>query len=161
MPVQETYEMRVWSLGWEDLLEKEMATHSSIPAWRIPREDRQAQSIASQSHTQLKRHSTRTLLWALHTSSPCAFSTCIVLLGKSSAQFSHFLVSSLVTQATLTVLQLKLCISIAFTCYFLKIILKFLDFKNFIIMSMESSTVCDITDFSRKEVSWQLSVQKF
>ena len=23
-------EMQVWSLGWEDLLEKEMATHSSI-----------------------------------------------------------------------------------------------------------------------------------
>ena len=26
----------VWSLGWEDPLEKEMATHSSILAWRIP-----------------------------------------------------------------------------------------------------------------------------
>ena len=26
----------VRSLGWEDPLEKEMATHSSIPAWRIP-----------------------------------------------------------------------------------------------------------------------------
>ena len=23
-------------LGWEDPLEKEMATHSSIPAWEIP-----------------------------------------------------------------------------------------------------------------------------
>ena len=23
-------------LGWEDLLEKEMATHSSILAWRVP-----------------------------------------------------------------------------------------------------------------------------
>ena len=29
-------ETRVQSLGWEDLLEKEMATHSSILAWRIP-----------------------------------------------------------------------------------------------------------------------------
>ena len=28
-------ETRVWSLGWEDPLEKEMATHSSILAWRI------------------------------------------------------------------------------------------------------------------------------
>ena len=27
---------QVWSLGWEDPLEKEMATHSSILAWRIP-----------------------------------------------------------------------------------------------------------------------------
>ena len=26
----------VQSLGWEDPLEKEMATHSSILAWRIP-----------------------------------------------------------------------------------------------------------------------------
>ena len=30
-------ETSVLSLGREDLLEKEMATHSSIPAWRIPR----------------------------------------------------------------------------------------------------------------------------
>ena len=29
-------ETRVWSLGWEDPLEKEMATHSSIIVWRIP-----------------------------------------------------------------------------------------------------------------------------
>ena len=26
----------VQSLGWEDLLEKEMATHSSILVWKIP-----------------------------------------------------------------------------------------------------------------------------
>ena len=30
------WETRVLSLGWEDPLEKEMATHSSILAWRIP-----------------------------------------------------------------------------------------------------------------------------
>ena len=29
-------ETQVWSLGWEDPLEKEMATHSSILAWRNP-----------------------------------------------------------------------------------------------------------------------------
>jgi len=29
-------EMQVCSLGWEDPLEKGMATHSSILAWRIP-----------------------------------------------------------------------------------------------------------------------------
>ena len=29
-------ETRVQSLGWEDLLEKEMVTHSSILAWKIP-----------------------------------------------------------------------------------------------------------------------------
>ena len=30
------WETWVQSLGWEDPLEKEMATHSSILAWRIP-----------------------------------------------------------------------------------------------------------------------------
>ena len=45
--IQET---QVLSLGWEDLLEKEMATHSSIPAWRIPgtEEPGRQQSMGSQ-----------------------------------------------------------------------------------------------------------------
>ena len=34
--IQEIQETWVRSLGWEDPLEKEMATHSSIFAWRIP-----------------------------------------------------------------------------------------------------------------------------
>ena len=34
--VQETQEMWVPSLGWEDPLEEEMATYSSILVWEIP-----------------------------------------------------------------------------------------------------------------------------
>ena len=34
-PVQETSEAQVRSLGREDTLEKEMATHCSVLAWRI------------------------------------------------------------------------------------------------------------------------------
>ena len=34
--MQETQEIRVQSLGWEDPLEEEMATRSSVLAWRIP-----------------------------------------------------------------------------------------------------------------------------
>ena len=34
--MQETQETQVQSLGKEDPLEKEMATHFSIPAWEIP-----------------------------------------------------------------------------------------------------------------------------
>ena len=30
------WETRVQSLGWEDALEKEMATHSSTLAWKFP-----------------------------------------------------------------------------------------------------------------------------
>ena len=43
-------ETQVQSLGWEDPLEKEMATHSSILAWRIPwtEEPGRLQSTGSQ-----------------------------------------------------------------------------------------------------------------
>ena len=34
--MEEMQEMRVESLGWEDPLEKEMATHPNILAWRVP-----------------------------------------------------------------------------------------------------------------------------
>ena len=34
--MQETLETQVRSLGWEDPLEKEIANHSSILAWKIP-----------------------------------------------------------------------------------------------------------------------------
>ena len=34
--MQEPQETQVRSLGWEEPLEEEMATHSSILAWRIP-----------------------------------------------------------------------------------------------------------------------------
>ena len=36
LPIQKIQELGVGSLGQEDLLEKGMATHSSILAWRIP-----------------------------------------------------------------------------------------------------------------------------
>ena len=34
--MQELQETQVQSLGWEDPLEKKMATHTSILAWKIP-----------------------------------------------------------------------------------------------------------------------------
>ena len=48
--MQETQETQVRSLGWEDPLEEEMATHSSILAWKIPwtEEPDGLQSIGSQ-----------------------------------------------------------------------------------------------------------------
>ena len=44
-------ETRVQTLGWEDLLEKAMATHSSILAWKIPWTEGpgRLQSLGSQS----------------------------------------------------------------------------------------------------------------
>ena len=44
------WETQVRSLGWEDPLEKEMATHSSTLAWKIPwtEEPGRLQSMGSQ-----------------------------------------------------------------------------------------------------------------
>ena len=44
------WETQVQSLGWEDLLQKEMATHSSILAWKISwtEEPGRLQSMGSQ-----------------------------------------------------------------------------------------------------------------
>ena len=44
-------ETQVLSLGWEDPLEKEMATHSSTLAWKIPwtKERGRLQSMGSQT----------------------------------------------------------------------------------------------------------------
>ena len=55
-------ETQVQSLGWEDLLEKEVATHSSIFAWRIPwtEEPDRLQSMGSQR----VRHDSATSLLA-------------------------------------------------------------------------------------------------
>ena len=72
-------EMRVWSLGWEDPLEKEMATHSSIPAWKIPRteESGRLQSIGckeSDTTEELRTHE----LYSSMVHSPCYLSLTII-----------------------------------------------------------------------------------
>ena len=48
--MQEMQETQVRSLGWEDPLEKEIVTHSSIIAWKIPwtEEPGRLQSMGSQ-----------------------------------------------------------------------------------------------------------------
>ena len=65
--MQETW---VQSLDREDPLEKEMATHPSILAWRIPwmEEPRGLQSLGSQSQTQLsmRTHMHMRLIHAHH-----------------------------------------------------------------------------------------------
>ena len=45
-----TWETQVRSLGWEDPLDNEMATHSSTLAWKIPwtEEPGRLQSVGSQ-----------------------------------------------------------------------------------------------------------------
>ena len=56
-------ETQVRSLGQEDPLEKEMATHSSILAWRIPwtEETHGLQSMGLQSRTRLSNEHMQTV----------------------------------------------------------------------------------------------------
>ena len=53
-------ETRVQFLGWEDTLEKQIATHSSILAWRIPwtEEPGRLQPMVSQESGMTERLST-------------------------------------------------------------------------------------------------------
>ena len=59
---QETQEMQVLSLRWEDPLEEGMAIHSSILAWRIPwtEDPGRLPSTGLQSWTRVKQLSTHT-----------------------------------------------------------------------------------------------------
>ena len=68
------WETQVWSLGWDDSLEKEMATHSSILAWKIPWMEKPGglQSVGSQ----IVRHD-----WAISLS---FFMASLVVSGKES-----------------------------------------------------------------------------
>ena len=43
----------IWSLGWEDPLEEDMATHSSILAWRIPMNREAWQATVHGDHKEL------------------------------------------------------------------------------------------------------------
>ena len=63
-----TWETQVRSLGREDPLEKEMATHSSILAWRIPwtEEPGRLQRVVTKSQTRLSNFTHSTLLLTPH-----------------------------------------------------------------------------------------------
>ena len=77
-------ETQVRSLGLEDILKKEMATHSSTLAWKIPwtEEPGRLQSMGSQSWTQLSDFTLGNLLGSFNP---------VRLLGKISfmSNLSH------------------------------------------------------------------------
>ena len=67
-------ETRVRSLGWEDPLEKEVATHSSILAWKIPWTEEpgrpQAMGLQELDMTEWLNHQPPKVKWSLKTSLP-------------------------------------------------------------------------------------------
>ena len=64
-----TQEAQVQSLGWEDPLEKEMVTHSSVLAWKIPwtEEPSGLHSMESQESGDHKRLSDYTFTFSFKT----------------------------------------------------------------------------------------------
>ena len=77
------WDTRVQSLGWEDPLEKEMATHSSILAWRIPwtEEPGGLQSMGSQR----AGHDSGTNTFTPHHRGPCSCQRRFSSLGLASS----------------------------------------------------------------------------
>ena len=71
--MQETQEMLVLPLGREDPLEKEMATHSSIPAWKIPWPE-QPSSLQSMGHEESDMTATgdARIYISTHIKNPCS-----------------------------------------------------------------------------------------
>ena len=93
-------EMQVWSLGWEDHLEKRMATHCSIPAWRIPctEEPGRLQSMGLQrvghdwvtnsTHSTVNRYICG--LWA----HPSRISMLVMFLERNTKHYTYILLRS-------------------------------------------------------------------
>ena len=71
--------MWVQSLGWEDPMEKDMATHSSILAWRTPgtEEPGRLRSRGSHSQAQLKGLSAHRRIMLLSGENPPLVSHCL------------------------------------------------------------------------------------
>ena len=52
--MQKPQETRVQSLGWEDLLEEAVATHSNILAWELPWIEETGSSLGSKESNTIK-----------------------------------------------------------------------------------------------------------
>ena len=72
------WEIWIRSLGWEDILEKGMATHFSILAWRIPR-DRSLAGYSPQGHKELNM-TERALKLSVPTTEPIILSPNMLFL---------------------------------------------------------------------------------
>ena len=88
--MQETQGIWVWSLGWEDPLEKEKATHSNILAWEIPGTKEfgglQSKKVAK-NQTQVSSH-TQSWLGSHESKSTCYLPASSQITLKTPGKFS-------------------------------------------------------------------------
>ena len=87
LPIQETQEMRLQFLGWEDPLEEGVATHSSILAWEITwtEELGRLQSVRKESDV--------TERWSTHTHTHTHCINYLLLYSKLSQSLSAWSIS--------------------------------------------------------------------
>ena len=118
----------VWSLGWEDPLEEEMATLSSILAWRIlwTEEPGRPQSMGSQSQTQLNDWALEYLLWLYLMAAPTSmweellyqvlcYQAQGMQLGSRQSHYSHNSPGGVVR--TITISKYTYYVRCDFMCY--------------------------------------------
>jgi len=84
--MQEMQETWVWSLGWEDPLEKETATYSSILAWKIPwtEEPGGLQSMGLQSWTWLSTQTYHIIITSVKNLAPVILNVFTYLFSETS-----------------------------------------------------------------------------
>ena len=99
-PLPGMQETRVRSLGREDPLEKEMATHSSTPAWRIPWGHKESDTIERLHFTSEDNGDLLQKVWCTHCHTPnptaghCQPMPPLGTPGHSQASLSQSLVGS-------------------------------------------------------------------
>ena len=92
--MQEVQETCVQSLGWEDPLEKQMAAHSSILAWKIPWTEESVQlTVHGDAESEMTEH-TRTVGDQFQDNNHMRALVVLLLTGESSEE-SIFLITSL------------------------------------------------------------------
>ena len=92
-PMQKTQETQLRSLGWDNPLKEEMATYSSILAWKIPQieEPGRLQPVGSQrigyTHTHTHTHTHLFYSWKFIPLNPLTYSVCPPTLATTSWYF--------------------------------------------------------------------------
>ena len=82
------WEIRVWSLGWEDPLEKEMAIHSSTIAWKIPWTEDPGRSQRV-GHDRATSHSTNRFAFLLFSLNSFSVFSCLQDITQAPTNFTQ------------------------------------------------------------------------
>ena len=91
--MQEVQETHVQSLGWEDPLEKQMAAHSSILAWKIPWTEESVQlTVHGDAESEMTEH-THTVGDQFQDNNHMRALVVLLLTGESSEETIFLIIS--------------------------------------------------------------------